>query len=28
MKDVNQHGGFGRWKWAISFSPVDLRGDI
>ncbi len=25
VKAINQHGGFGRWKWAVSFSPVDLR---
>lgn len=23
-KAVNQHGGFGKWKWAISFDPNDL----
>ncbi len=21
---VNEHGGFGRWAWAVSFSPSDL----
>lgn len=21
---VNQHGGFGKWKWAVSFNPNDL----
>lgn len=21
---VNQHGGFGKWKWAVSFDPNDL----
>jgi type III restriction enzyme len=21
---VNQHGGFGKWKWAVSFEPNDL----
>ncbi len=20
---VNEHGGFGRWSWAVSFSPSD-----
>jgi len=23
-KAVNQHGGFGRWSWAVSFDPNDL----
>lgn len=23
-KAVNQHGGFGKWNWAVSFSPNDL----
>jgi type III restriction enzyme len=22
---VNQHGGFGKWKWAVSFDPNDLN---
>lgn len=22
---VNEHGGFGRWSWAVSFSPSDLK---
>lgn len=22
---VNQHGGFGRWSWAVSFDPNDLE---
>jgi type III restriction enzyme len=21
---VNQHGGFGKWKWAVSFHPKDI----
>lgn len=24
-KAVNQHGGFGRWDWAVSFDPNDLN---
>lgn len=24
-KAVNQHGGFGKWKWAVSFNPNDLE---
>jgi type III restriction enzyme len=23
-KAVNQHGGFGKWNWAVSFDPNDL----
>jgi len=23
---VNEHGGFGRWSWAVSFSPSDVPG--
>ncbi|MBK7468340.1 MAG: DEAD/DEAH box helicase family protein [Saprospiraceae bacterium] len=23
-KAVNQHGGFGKWSWAVSFNPNDL----
>ncbi len=23
-KAVNQHGGFGKWSWAVSFDPNDL----
>jgi len=26
VKAVNKHGGFGRWKWAVSFHPSDLEG--
>ena len=22
---VNEHGGFGKWKWAVSFDPNDLQ---
>jgi type III restriction enzyme len=22
---VNEHGGFGKWKWAVSFEPNDLQ---
>jgi type III restriction enzyme len=22
---VNEHGGFGKWKWAVSFNPSDLQ---
>ncbi|MEK6622016.1 MAG: hypothetical protein AABZ13_05995, partial [Planctomycetota bacterium] len=22
---VNQHGGFGKWIWAVSFDPNDLN---
>lgn len=24
-KALNQHGGFGKWNWAVSFDPNDLR---
>jgi type III restriction enzyme len=24
VKSVNQHGGFGRWRWAVSQNPADL----
>lgn len=23
-KAVTQHGGFGKWSWAVSFDPNDL----
>ena len=23
-KAVNEHGGFGKWQWAVSFDPNDL----
>ena len=26
VKAVNNHGGFGKWKWAVSFHPTDLAG--
>jgi type III restriction enzyme len=26
VKAVNQHGGFGWWKWEVSFSPADIKG--
>ena len=26
VKAVNHHGGFGKWKWAVSFHPTDLEG--
>jgi type III restriction enzyme len=26
VKAVNNHGGFGKWKWAVSFHPSDLEG--
>ena len=25
VKAVNGHGGFGRWKWAVSKNPADLE---
>ncbi len=25
---VNEHGGFGQWHWAVSFSPADLEQKI
>jgi type III restriction enzyme len=24
-KAINQHGGFGKWSWAVSFDPNDLE---
>ena len=24
VKAANNHGGFGKWKWAVSFHPSDL----
>lgn len=26
VKAVNNHGGFGKWRWAVSFHPNDLDG--
>ena len=26
VRAVNEHGGFGRWAWDISFHPKDVRG--
>jgi type III restriction enzyme len=26
VKAVNNHGGFGKWRWAVSFHPSDLEG--
>lgn len=26
VRAVNEHGGFGRWAWAVSFNPADLPG--
>jgi len=26
VKAVNQHGGFGKWKWAVSKNPADVKG--
>jgi type III restriction enzyme len=23
---INQHGGFGKWKWAVSFHHKDIQG--
>jgi hypothetical protein len=23
-KAVNEHGGFGRWAWGVSFQPADV----
>lgn len=28
VKAVNEHGGFGKWKWAVSMNPADVRGII
>lgn len=25
---VNSHGGFGRWRWAVSFNPADVPGIV
>lgn len=27
-KAVNEHGGFGKWKWNVSFHPIDLEKKI
>jgi type III restriction enzyme len=24
VKAVNQHGGFAKWSWAVSYNPSDL----
>lgn len=26
VRAVNNHGGFGRWDWAMSKNPADLKG--
>ena len=26
VRAVNAHGGFGKWKWAVSMNPADLKG--
>jgi hypothetical protein len=26
VKAVNAHGGFGRWQWAVSKNPADVKG--
>jgi len=26
IKAVNEHGGFGKWKWAVSSNPADVAG--
>ncbi len=26
IRAVNEHRGFGRWRWAVSFEPADLAG--
>ena len=26
VRAMNNHGGFGKWKWAVSFDPSDLEG--
>ncbi len=26
VRAVNEQGGFGRWKWAVSMTPADLKG--
>jgi len=28
VKAVNQHGGLGTWKWAVSKNPADVEGII
>ncbi len=28
VKAVNEHGGFGKWKWAVSKSTADVKGII
>jgi type III restriction enzyme len=28
VKAVNAHGGFGKWKWAVSKNPADVRGIV
>ena len=28
VKAVNKHGGFGRWGWAVSRNPADVKGII
>jgi type III restriction enzyme len=28
VKAVNGHGGFGRWRWAVSKDPADVPGII
>jgi type III restriction enzyme len=28
VRAINQHGGFGKWKWAVSFHPSDLEGKL
>lgn len=28
IKAVNNHGGFGKWHWAVSFHPSDIEGLI
>jgi hypothetical protein len=25
---VNEHGGFGKWQWAVSKNPADVKGII
>ncbi len=26
VKAINQHGGFGKWRWAVSINPADVKG--
>ena len=26
VKAVNEHGGFGKWRWVVSKNPADLVG--